>query len=43
MKCAHDMCTCDAKGGEPYCSEACRDATNVADRCPCGHDVCANT
>lgn len=42
MKCAHEMCTCEAKGGESYCSEACREASSAANRCPCGHDLCAN-
>jgi hypothetical protein len=42
--CAHEPCTCPARGDDPFCSEICRTSLEQdADRCSCGHDDCAGT
>lgn len=38
-ECAHDVCTCDAKRGERFCSEFC-EANPTAGECHCHHDSC---
>ena len=44
-RCAHRPCQCSTEGGDPYCSEWCRDVANgimpAGDSCECGHEDCA--
>jgi len=44
-KCAHLPCLCDARAGEEYCGEACRDAASedVEIACQCDHLSCPLT
>jgi len=40
-KCAHPICTCNAREGDKYCSEACKDAGGTTEiECSCGHPGC---
>jgi len=43
MKCAHEMCGCDAAEGQEYCSDFCKNPTGdmqSGSDCGCGHDAC---
>jgi hypothetical protein len=42
MKCAHEMCGCDAAEGQ-YCSDFCKNPTGDIEGgsdCGCGHSTC---
>lgn len=47
--CEHEPCRCEVEGGQPYCSEYCRNAAEFTDEpedpedrvgCGCGHAAC---
>jgi hypothetical protein len=47
VECTNDPCSCSVMGpvagGEVYCSDSCRDATEGGDEsetCACGHPPC---
>jgi hypothetical protein len=43
MKCAHQMCGCDAAEGQEYCSDFCKNPTGDMEGgsdCGCGHAAC---
>jgi len=47
VECTHDLCNCSVtgpvSGGEVYCSEDCREATEAgveSETCACGHPAC---
>jgi hypothetical protein len=44
-KCAHLPCLCDARSGDEYCGETCRDAgsDDAEIACHCSHPACPLT
>jgi hypothetical protein len=43
MKCAHQMCGCDAAEGQEYCSDFCKNPSGDMEGgsdCGCGHAAC---
>jgi hypothetical protein len=43
-KCGHEMCRCTVAENERYCSDYCKDATEVKEveiQCDCKHPACA--
>ena len=40
-KCAHPICTCPAREGDSYCSDACKTAGSTTEiECNCRHSGC---
>jgi hypothetical protein len=43
-KCAHEQCKCQVSSTEEFCSDYCKDATEIEEvelQCACGHPACA--
>ncbi len=43
MVCEHEPCTCYIADGGLYCSENCRDGSEMGAFCGCGHAVCESS